>query len=60
MNYYRTSEDIEKGNTKDTGEEFQMIPCIGESGEKVMFLLYADGALKIIFNSGNAMEFYEN
>ena len=59
MNYYRASQDVEKGKTED-GEEFQMIPCIGESGEKVMFILYADGALKIIFNNGNAMEFYEN
>jgi len=59
MNYYRASQDVEKGKTED-GEDFQMIPCIGESGEKVMFILYADGALKIIFTSGNAMEFYEN
>ncbi len=60
MRYYRTSHSIETDKTEDTGEEFQMIPCISESGEKIMFLLYADNALKIIFNNGNALEFYEN
>jgi pyruvate/2-oxoglutarate/acetoin dehydrogenase E1 component len=60
LKYYRTDKNIQTEKTDDTGENYQIINCITSKGEKIIFLLYEDSSMKIIFSNGNALEFYEN